>query len=98
MKLFLNLYQWFRRKCHLNVFLIWSSGSPFVKQSKTICAILVAGIMRNNSVKLFFKFGPVVQEEVSIKRFLIWSSGMPPVQWSGTINVILKKLSWGTLK
>ena len=34
-------------------FLIWSSGSPFVHQSITICAILVEGILRNNSVKLF---------------------------------------------
>ena len=36
----LNLDQWFRRKGRLNVFLIWSSGSPFVQQSITICAIL----------------------------------------------------------
>ena len=48
----LNLDQWFKR-CHLKVFLIWSSGSPFVQQSRTICAISVKGIMRNNSVKLF---------------------------------------------
>ena len=37
----------------LKAFLIWSSGSPFVQGSVTICAILVEGIMRNNSVKLF---------------------------------------------
>ena len=37
----------------------WSVGGPLVKQSGTICAILVEGIMRNNSVKLF----------------LIWTSG-----------------------
>ena len=49
----LNLDQWFRRKCHLMVFLIWSSGSPFVQRSITICANLVEGIMSNNSVKLF---------------------------------------------
>ena len=52
-EIILNLDQWFRRKCHLNVFLIWSSGSPFVQLSLTICAILVKGIKRNNSVKLF---------------------------------------------
>ena len=51
----LNLDHWFRRKCPLKVFLIWISGSTFVQQSVTvtICAILVEGIMRNNSVKLF---------------------------------------------
>ena len=33
--------------------LIYSSGSPFAQQSETICANLVNGAMRNNSVKLF---------------------------------------------
>ena len=41
-EIILNLNQWFKRKC---------SGSPFVKQSRTICAILVEGFTRNNSVK-----------------------------------------------
>ena len=49
----LNLDQWFRRKCCLMVFLIWSFDSPFVQWSITICAILVKGIMKNNPVKLF---------------------------------------------
>ena len=35
------------------IFLIWSSGGPFVQRSGTICRILIEGIMRNNSVKLF---------------------------------------------
>ena len=52
-EIILNLDQWFRRKCRLKVFIIWSSGSHIVKQIVTICAILVEGIMRNNYVKLF---------------------------------------------
>ena len=48
-----NLDQWFRRRCGLKIFLIWSSGSSYVKRGGTICAILEQGIMRNNSVKLF---------------------------------------------
>ena len=44
---------WFRRKCRLKVFLIWSTGSHFVQRSVTICAILAEGALRNNSVKLF---------------------------------------------
>ena len=32
---------------------IWSSGGPVVQQSGTIVAILVEGIKRNDSVKLF---------------------------------------------
>ena len=49
-EIILNLDQWLRRKCRLKVFLIWSSGSPYVQRSVTICAILVEGFMRNNSV------------------------------------------------
>ena len=55
-EIILNLDQWFsmlRRRCVLKVFLICNSGSPYVQWSGTICAILVEGIMRNNSVKLF---------------------------------------------
>ena len=37
----------------LKIFLIYSPGDPFVQLSKTICAILVEGVMRKLSVKLF---------------------------------------------
>ena len=52
-EIILNLDQWFRRKCCLKIFLIWSFDSPFAQQSTTIGVILEEGIMRNNSVKLF---------------------------------------------
>ena len=52
-EIILNLDQWFRRKCSLNIFLNRSSGSPFVQWSGTIFVKLVEGIRRNNSVKLF---------------------------------------------
>ena len=52
-EIILNLDQWFWRRSCLKIFLIWSSGSPFVQWSGTICAISVEGIMRNTSVKLF---------------------------------------------
>ena len=48
-----ELGQWFKRICRLKTFLIRSSDSPFVQRSVTICAIVVDGIMRNNSVRLF---------------------------------------------
>ena len=51
-EIILNLDQWFRR-CLFTIFLIWSSGGPFGQRSGSIYAILVEGIMRNNSVKLF---------------------------------------------
>ena len=50
-EIIMNLDQWFRRKCHLKIFLIYSSGGPFVQQIGTICAILVEGSMRSISVK-----------------------------------------------
>ena len=50
-EIILNLDQWFRRKCLLKIFLILSSGGPFVQLGKAICASFVEGIKRNNSVK-----------------------------------------------
>ena len=81
-EIIMNLDQWFRRKCHLKIFLIWSSDGPYVQRSVTICAILVECILINNYVKLFFEFGSVVQEEMTFKIFLIWSSGGHPVRLS----------------
>ena len=49
-EIIMNLDLWFRRKCHLKEFLIWSSVSPSVQPSVTVCAFLVEGIKRNNSV------------------------------------------------
>ena len=48
----LNLDQWFRRRCRFKIFLIYSSGGPFVPVDPFV-HILVEGIMRNNSVKSF---------------------------------------------
>ena len=39
-------------------------NSSFIWLSGTICAILVAAIMRNDFVKIDFEFGSVVQEEM----------------------------------
>ena len=47
-------------------FLIWNSGGPPVQWHRTIYAIFVKGIMRNNSVN-YFEFKPVVQERMSFK-------------------------------
>ena len=48
---------------------------PFIQQSRTICVILVEGIMRCYSVN-FFEFGPVVQEKMLFKDIsyqeLLW--------------------------
>ena len=47
----LRFDQWFKRRCLLNIFLIYSSGGKDVLKSRTICAFVVEGIMRNISVK-----------------------------------------------
>ena len=52
-EIILILNQWYRGKSRFNVVLIWISGSTFVQRSVIICAILLEGIQRNNSVKLF---------------------------------------------
>ena len=80
-KIILNLNQFFRRRCGLKIFLIYSSGGHFVPQSKPICAItkmflimpstkiefFVEGIMRNIFVIFFMNLGLVVQEKMSFK-------------------------------
>ena len=62
-EIILNLDQIFRRKCCLKVFLIWSSGSPFVQQSGTICATSVKGRVHHEEqfCLIIFEFGPVFQ-------------------------------------
>ena len=42
-EIILNLDQWFRKKCHLNVFLSWSSGRHFTQRRVAICTLLVEG-------------------------------------------------------
>ena len=49
----LNFDLWFRRRRTLKIFLIRSSGGPFLQQSQTICSNLVERIMWNNSMNLF---------------------------------------------
>ena len=56
------------RTCLLKILLIYSSGDSFVQQSRTTCEILVEGIMRNNSVKLFLIWtNGLVHERMSFK-------------------------------
>ena len=53
--MFFNRDQWLERICHLEIFLIYSSGSQLVWRSKVIHlkAILLESIVRNISAKLF---------------------------------------------
>ena len=51
-EIILNLVQWFRRRCRLNISYL-ELWRPIAQRSQTMCAILVEGTMKNNSVKLF---------------------------------------------
>ena len=44
------------------------SSTRLVQRSGTICAILEESIMGKTPGKYFFKFGPVVQQELSFKQ------------------------------
>ena len=75
------------QKCCLKMFLIYGSGSHFVRQSGTFCAILVEGIMRNNSVKLFWirdsGLGGDVVKKISYLE--LWQSSCS-VEWYHLCN------------
>ena len=52
-EIILNLDLWDRRRCHLKICPILSSGNPPVRLSGTICAIFKEGIMGNIHVKFY---------------------------------------------
>ena len=81
-------------KCRLKVFLIWSSGSPFVQRSVTILCKFGRGYQEEQFCEM--NLGQWFRN-CFFRRFLIWSSGGPLVQWSGTIYAILKKGIMGNI-
>ena len=66
-EIFLNMDQWFR--CLSKIFLICSSGGPFVQWSLIICEIFVEGIKRNDSV-FFFKLDQRFMRRCHLEDFL----------------------------
>ena len=70
-----------------DIFLIWSSGGPNVQWSGTIFAILVKGIIRNNSVKLF-RFWTSGSKENVIKRHYL--SKVLTASWFGGVNLFMQ--------
>ena len=63
-------------------------GGPFVRQSRKICANLEEGIQKNNSV-IFFKFGPVIQEEILVKDISYLELWQPlcSAEWNNLCNL-----------
>ena len=66
----LNLQLWFRRKCRLKIFLIYDSGSPFVKQSETICAIVVKDYEKH-FCEIIFNLDQCFRRRCRLRMFLI---------------------------
>ena len=72
MKRILDMSQWFRRRLFFKIYSIFSTGGQY---SGTICALLVEGIMRNISVKLFWIWTSGSQKEMLFKDIPIFCSG-----------------------
>ena len=83
-EIILNLDQWFRR-CLLKIFLIWSSGGPFVQRSGTICAILVVIYQEEQLCEIILN----LDQWFRCLKIFILSSGSPFVQRSASFCAIL---------
>ena len=97
------------KRSHLKIFIIIfspsghvvQSSSPFVWWCATICAILVKGIMRNNSVKLFWIWTSGLGADV-VKNILsrglaapVYAGADPLVQfWWRVSRDTIVKLYW----
>ena len=60
----------FRRRCHLNVFSIFSSGGKFVQQNGTILAILVEGYPKKHFYEIILKSGHWSRRRCHLKVYL----------------------------
>ena len=72
----MNMNQWFRRICHLKMFLIYSSGCRFVQQSQseTTCQV---GRVHNEEhfCETILKCDQWFKRRCLLNIFLIYSSG-----------------------
>ena len=95
-EIILNLDQWFRRICRLEVFLIWISGSPFVQRSVTICANFARGHYEEQFCGIILNLGQWFRRRCRLKDFL---SGALAAHLFGKVEPFMqfwKRASWGT--
>ena len=88
-EIILNLDQWFRGRCRLKIFLIWSSSGRFVQRSGAICAIFGIGYHEEHIIITYFEFGPDVQGGTPFKNISYLELWQPFLQWSRNIRAIL---------
>ena len=86
-EIILNLDQWFRRKCLLKIFLIWSSGGPFFRAAESF-EQFGRGYQEEQFCEIILNLDKWFRRRCLLKIFLIWSSGGPFVQRSKTIWAI----------
>ena len=70
------------------IFIIWSSGSPFVLWKNHLCNF-GRGHYEEQFCEIILNLDQWFRRRCLLKIFLIWSSGGPFVQGSGTICAIL---------
>ena len=76
-EIILNLDQWFRR-CLLKVVLIWSSGSPSLQRSWTICAILERGHHGEHSFEVILYLDQCFRRRCCLKKKFMDAGGRTP--------------------
>ena len=73
----------------------FTSRSHFVWWSRTVCASLIDGIMRNISVQIL-EFGPVVKKNMPIKDISIFSAGTIFFSRAEWFVQFWQRALWGT--
>ena len=86
-----NLDQWFRRKCLLTIFFIWSTDGTFVQQGRPNLCNFSRGYQEENFCEIILNLNQWFRRRCCLKIFLIWCSGSPFVQRSRTICAIFEK-------
>ena len=71
---YMNLDQWFRRRCRLKICIILSSSGQFVQKRGTIGAI-VKGHYEEQFCEINFNLDQLFKRSCLLKIFLFWSSG-----------------------
>ena len=73
-----NLDQWFKRRCLLKIFPIWSSGGPFCSVEWNHLCKFDGGYQEKQFCEIFSNLDQWFSRRCLVKKFLIWSSGSSP--------------------
>ena len=85
MKLFFNLDRFFRRRCGLKIFLIYSSGILFFDRAKPFVHFFGRGNYKEHFYEFILNFDEWIRRRCRLKIVLIYSADGPFIQRSVTI-------------